>query len=135
MGEMEESVGSAGAPAPFEGFDRTHFGPAASKPVATSRGYRCRDALLTGPQALFACGNAWMILPPVFNGQFYVSEAANGASGFRAPIARDLGFRLRGGRPPIERRLDVAHFACDRRQPGSSISSATRALPRTRCRG
>jgi cytolysin-activating lysine-acyltransferase len=88
MRETGESAGSGTEPAPFKGFDRTHFGAAASKLVAASIGDIAVVLSRSPAHKHYSLADIeWMILPPVFNGQFYVAEAANAETGFRAPIA------------------------------------------------
>jgi hemolysin-activating ACP:hemolysin acyltransferase len=88
MGQTGENGGSPAEPAPFKGFDRTHLGAAVSKLVAASVGDIAVVFSRSPAHKHYSLADIeWMILPPVFNGQFYVAEAASAESGFRAPIA------------------------------------------------
>ena len=109
MGETGESAGSRSEPAPFKGFDRTHFGAAASKLIAASVGDIAVVLSRSPAHKHYSLADIeWMILPPVLNGQYYVAEAANAETGFRAPIAvatwafvsHEVDHRLSAGSAP-----------------------------------
>jgi len=64
------------------------FAGAASKLVAASVGDVAVVFSRSPAHKHYALADIeWMILPPVAHGQFYVAEAVNKATGFRAPIA------------------------------------------------
>jgi hemolysin-activating ACP:hemolysin acyltransferase len=77
MGETGESASSSAEPAPFKGFDRTHFGAAASKLVAASVGGHHGRLVLPPAHKHYSLADIeWMIPPPVLNGQFAVASWA-----------------------------------------------------------
>ncbi len=88
MGQTGERGGSGAGPAPFKGFDRTHLGAAASKLVAASVGDIAVVFARSAAHKHHSLADIeWMILPPVTTGQFYVAEAMDADTGFRAPVA------------------------------------------------
>jgi cytolysin-activating lysine-acyltransferase len=72
----------------LKSLDKAQLGAAASKLVAASIGDMV-VVLSRSPahKHCFLADIEWMVLPPVFAGQFYIAEAAHKERGVRAPIA------------------------------------------------
>ena len=72
----------------LESLDPAQVGAALSKLVAASIGDMIVVLSRSPAHKHYSLADIeWMVLPPVFTGQFYLVEAAHKERGFRAPIA------------------------------------------------
>jgi cytolysin-activating lysine-acyltransferase len=72
----------------LESLDPAQVGAALSKLVAASIGDMVVVLSRSTAHKHYSLADIeWMVLPPVFTGQFYIVEAAHKERGFRAPIA------------------------------------------------
>jgi hemolysin-activating ACP:hemolysin acyltransferase len=72
----------------LKSLDKTHVGAAASKLFAASVGEIALVLSRSSAHKHYSLADIeWMVLPPVFAGQFHIVEAAHKERGFRAPIA------------------------------------------------
>ncbi|WP_052833170.1 toxin-activating lysine-acyltransferase [Bradyrhizobium sp. LTSP885] len=72
----------------LKSLDKTYLGAAASKLFAASIGDMVVVLSRSSVHKHYSLADIeWMVLPPVFAGQFYIAEAADKERGFRAPIA------------------------------------------------
>jgi hemolysin-activating ACP:hemolysin acyltransferase len=85
MGQAGEGAGVKAAALTL---DKRQIGAAASKLVSASVGEIVVVFSRSPAHKHYSLADVeWMILPAVFRSQFYVAEAANAETGFRAPIA------------------------------------------------
>jgi hemolysin-activating ACP:hemolysin acyltransferase len=116
--EAGAAAGEPGAGAPPQGLqlDKTQVGAAISKLISASIGDLVVVMSKSPAHKHYSLADIeWMVLPPVLAGQFYVAEATNAETGFRAPIAAvtwarasaEVDARLReGAGRPIRLRPD-----------------------------
>ena len=110
--EAGAAAGEPGAGAPPQGLqlDKTQVGAAISKLISASIGDLVVVMSKSPIHKHYSLADIeWMVLPPVLAGQFYVAEATNAETGFRAPIAAvtwarvsievDTRLRATAGRP------------------------------------
>ena len=92
----------------LKSLDKTQIGAGLSKLVSASVGDIAMVFSRSPAHKHFSLADIeWMILPAVLHGQFYVAEAANTETGFRAPVAvvtwafvsEEVDQRLRGEMP------------------------------------
>jgi hemolysin-activating ACP:hemolysin acyltransferase len=71
----------------LKSLDKTHVGTAASKLFAASVGDMVVVLSRSPAHKHYSLADIeWMVMPPVFAGQFYIVEAMDKERGFRAPI-------------------------------------------------
>lgn len=106
MAGQGAASGSAGAGAGDNAapqLDRAHVGAAISKLISASIGDLVVVMSKSPAHKHYSLADIeWMILPPVLAGQFYVAEATDPETGFRAPIAAATWARVS---PEVDARL------------------------------
>lgn len=72
----------------LKSLDKTHVGAAASKLFAASIGDMVVVLSRSPAHKHYSLADIeWMVMPPVFAGQFYIVEATHKEHGFRSPVA------------------------------------------------
>ena len=102
---MDEGAAISSAKSAAPALDKRQIGAAASALVAASIG-EIALVLARSPETKhnFLADLEWLVLPAVFNRQFYVVQAANQKTGFRAPIAFVTWALVSG---TVDRRLEA----------------------------